>query len=64
MGEAKELTFMFKVKIYPKDDGDYLVYPERPFQVGKDKPLTKKKTTKKVTHEDVGSESTGNKRLL
>jgi hypothetical protein len=37
MGVAKELNFMFKVKIYPTKEGDYQVFVDKPFLVGKEK---------------------------
>lgn len=42
MGVAKELNFMFKVKIYPTKDGDYQVFVDKPFLVGKEKVILSK----------------------
>lgn len=53
--DVKEYTFMYKVKVYPKDDGDFAVFCEKPFQVGKNKFVAKpKKVVKKREEVELG----------
>ena len=50
--EVKELTFMFKVKVYPNG----AVFPSKPWQVGKERFIKTAKPKKEAKQVELGDE--------